>query len=286
MDRTTRRQFLGVVSLGALLGMSSGTVAAQEYKTEDQGFRPVPTWYGPLSERPAADSSFWNNKSGQVAYLTDNGRLSHLTIGDASWRELPLHPPGYATADLPTDATTGAIYWDENRNLPTWWDTDHYEFPNFVDDVLTDPVTVANTTTRTTVFDPDINANSLVKGRKYQIQISGSFGTANNSDTFSVDVDLAGATNLAGLSNSPSNETAVPWWVQFEFSVREDGVNGVLAPTSFGIFNSVAQQPASAHGTVSVDTTTVTNLSVDIQWDAADPANTVTVDEAHLIQMA
>jgi hypothetical protein len=283
MDDPKRRQFLGVLGLTALVGASSGTVAAQEQQTEPHGFRAAPLWYGTSEERPEPGSSFFDNKSGEVLYLTEAGQLSHLAIGDSEWSELPVHLAGYATPDLPTDVPTGSILFDENRSTPAWWDTDHYEYPNFVDDVLTESVTVADTTTRTVVFDPDINANSLVKGRKYQIDLSGSFSTANNSDVFTIDVNLAGATDVAGIGNVGGNVTNAPWNIEFAFTVREHGVNGVLQPHTKGLFDS---EPAdSDHGTVTVDTTTVTELSVDIQWSSADPANSVTVKQAHLKQM-
>lgn len=276
-----RRTFLGALSVPAILSLT-GSASAQSL-SEPDGYRAIPTWFGPADARP--DPSELQNRSGEVLYLSSDGGLSHLVLGDSAWTDLPKTLAGFEPADLPTDLPNGALVFDEFRNLPAWWDRDHYEYPNFVDDVKTAPVTVANTATRTTVFDPDINENSLVQGRKYQIQLSGSFGTANTSDTFAVDVNLAGATDLAGIGNAPANVSNAPWWAQFEFSVRQAGQNGVLAPTTMGIFNSEAQQAPQAHTPVSVDTTSVTELSVDIQWDAADPDNTVTVDQAHLVQM-
>lgn len=194
-----------------------------------------------------------------------------------------LSLPAYANSDLPTAPYAQSFFHDTNRGTIAWWDADHYEFPTFVDDVLTTEQTVSNTTTRTEVFNPDINADSLLEGRVYEIDLSGKFSTANTSDTFTVDVNLAGATDVAGISNAPANATDAPWSMEMKFTVREDGENGVIQPHTRGLFDS---QPAdSHHSPVSVDTTTTTELSVDIQWDAADPDNTVTLGQAHLKQM-
>jgi len=276
-----RRTFLGVLSIPALVGLSGG--AAAQTSTEGRGYSGVATWLGPIDDRPDPDS--FESVSGQVAYIAkDTGEIATATLGaDSSWSPLPVRLVGYPQPELPTDLPTGALVFDENRNLPAWFDTDHYEYPNYVDDVLINPVTVANTTARTTVFDPDINANSLVAGRKYQIDLSGVFSTANNSDQFTIDVNLSGATDVAGIGNVGGNATNAPWSIEFAFTVRSHGQTGELQPHTKGLFNG--EPIGSDHNVVTVDTTTVTELSVDIQWNAAAADNSVTVKQAHLKQM-
>lgn len=283
MTAMPRREYLGLLSIPALIKLTGG--ARAQTQPEPESFEPADTWVGPRGDRPDPDWVGFANATGTVAYLaTDSGELSTIEVDtDEGWAETPTPLVGYANAALPTNVPTGTVFFDENRNLPAWWDTDHYEFPNFVDDVLTSPVTVADTTTRTTVFDPDINQNSLVKGRTYQVDLFGQFGTANNSDTFTVDINLGPATDVAGIGNVGGNTTGAPWSIEFTFTVREDGQNGTLQPHTRGLFNS---DPAdSHHSEVTVDTTTVTELSVDIEWSAADPDNTVTLGQAHLKQM-
>lgn len=190
----------------------------------------------------------------------------------------------FAQGDLPTSDPEGTLYFDSDRGVPVWWDGSGHKWATFVDDVLTTPQTVANTTTRTEVFNPDINAGSLIAGRIYQVDLMGKFSTANTSDTFSVDINLAGATDLAGITNTGGNAGDDPWSVEFTFTVRSDGANGTIQPHTRGLFNS---EPAdSHHAEISVDTTTVTELSVDLQWSAADAGNSVTLGQAHLKQMA
>lgn len=214
----------------------------------------------------------------------DKLEIRHVPSGDRLLinSDGGLAPAGYES--LPTSPDDqGTIYYDQNRNLPAWWDGDHYEWPNFVDDVLTEPETVAGTTTSTVVWDPDINANSLIEGRTYQIDLTGRFSTANTSSTFTVDIDLAG-TDVAGIQNVGGNVTDAPWSVEFSFTVQSDGQNGTLQPHTRGLFNTDAT--GSDHDTVSVDTTSVTALSVSLQWDDASAGNSVTLSQAHLKQMA
>lgn len=206
-----------------------------------------------------------------MTYSTDNPEFNRISYDT------------FAEDNLPTSDPEGTVYFDSTRGVPAWWDGSGHEWANFVDDVLVTPQTVSNTTTRTEVFNPDINAGSLVAGRIYQMDLMGNFSTTNTSDTFSVDINLAGATDVAGITNTGGNASNDPWSVEFTFTVRTDGQNGTLQPHTRGLFNS---EPAdSHHSEVSVDTTTVTELSVDIQWSAADPDNSVTLGQAHLKQM-
>lgn len=240
----SRRDFM-LVGSTSFMAFSGGPMQIQPPDTGSQPideyeFQGVADLMGPADARPAAGSEFFDNKVFYAYHYVETGGGSRwfITQDDAEWAELPTHLPGFLAANLPSDPANGTLYFDQNRNIPTWWDTDHYEFPTFVDDVLVESVNVANTTTRTVVFDPDINANSLVKGRKYQIDLSGTFTTANNSDTFTVDVNLASVTDAAGIGNVGGNVSSpAPWSVEFSFTVREHGQNGELQPHTkpFGV---------------------------------------------------
>lgn len=232
-----------------------------------------------------------NHTLGKFEFITDEHdgdkvEVRHSETGDSFLirSDGGAVPMAFATGDLPSSPDDdGTMYHDADRGIPSWWDRDHYEWPSFVDDVLTSPVTVSNSTTRTTVWDPGINTGSLIKGRTYQVDLMGKFSTTNNSDTFTVDVDLGG-TDVAGISNTPANATDVPWSIEFTFSVREHGTNGKLIAHTRGLFNSNPDDTDSDE--ISVDTTTATELTFDIQWSAADPGNSVTLEQAHLKQMA
>lgn len=149
--------------------------------------------------------------------------------------------------------------------------------------MLTEDKTVANTTTKTTVWDPGINAGSLIEGRVYKIDLTGSFSTANTSDQFTVTIELAG-NSLGNVVNEMANTTNAPWAVEFKFTVREDGQNGTIQTHTRSSFDSRFLGKHDAP--VSVDTTTATQLSVSIQWDTANAGSTATLSQAHLSQMS
>lgn len=282
--KLNKRRFLQITSAGLIAVLTGGTALASH--VDDQEFSDVALLVGPDSARPAPDSNFFDNKrSYHYHYIaTDTGARLSIETDDTQWSQLPIQLKSYAVDELPAAGTPGRLFFDTNRQLPVWDDDGGYEYPNFVDDVLLSQQTVANTTTRTSVFNPDIDANSLVKGRIYQLDLQGTFETANTSDQFTVDVGLAG-TDVAGLQNAPANASAgTPWTLELTFSVREHGTSGVLKPNTRAVFD---EQPRTANAsTVTVDTTTANQLEVFITWSAADPSNVVNVEQAHLKQMA
>lgn len=240
---------------------------------------------GPRDARPAPGGSYFDQwaTGPELVYVEPDGSKSFISPGDTQWTDLPVNLVGYATANLPTAPEPGQVYYDTNRDIPTWWDGEAYEWPNYVDDVLTTAQPVSNTATPTTVWDPDIDTGSLVQGRIYQMDLHGVFQTANTSDQFTVDVNLAG-TDVGELQNAPANVGAgTPWTFELTFTVRSHGQNGVLKANSRATFN---EQPRTAdHGEIAVNTTVANELSVSIDWDAADPDNSVTLEQAHLKQM-
>lgn len=279
-----RRQFLGTLALAGLTALTGG-VNAQQVGLDAGEFTPVPVWSGLADARPAPDSERLSGLEGRVAYLAINtGALSYIDEPGGQWDELPTKLPTVADEDLPDPASVPAGYMvlDKDRGIPAWNDGTGFEFPSFVDDVKTSPTTVANDTTRTQVFNPDINAMSLIEGRDYEITVSGKFSTANNTDTFDVIVDLGG-TDVATLTNAGKNVTDAHWRAVTEFSVRPGSGSDVhLAPESYGQFDE--QMRGAVHDVVAVDPTVLTNISVDIQWSAADAGNSVTVERGTLQQ--
>lgn len=247
-----------------------------------------------LANRPPA-----NLNPGDIYRATDQTPTQVFVSDGDEWVELVIQvsavgdgtvPVGrltldaYDPSDLPTASRAGDIYFDSHRGLPTWDDGDNYEWPNYVDDVRTSSTTVTNTTSRTKVWEPDINANSLIEGRIYQIDLHGTFQTASTSDNFTVDIDLAG-TDVASLNNAAENAAAnTPWTLELTFTVRADGASGTLKANTRATFN---EQPRTANtAEITVDTTTASQLAVFLTWNNAKSGNSVTLEQAHLKQMA
>lgn len=284
----TRRGFI-VANVVPLATIGGGGVARPQVGSADDvladDFQALADLIGPIGARPDPGDPFFEDKP-IYAYrysATDSGERYFRVQGDAGWTEWNLTLPSYPAAEMPADVPFGFIAMDENRDIPTWFDGDGYEHPTFVNDVLLDPVTVADTSTRTVVFNADIDEGSLVQGRAYELHLAGRFSTSNNSDQFTTFVDLAGV-EVASLQNQPANTTDVPWSLQMTFTVRDHGVSGTLIAHSRGLFNS--EPDDASHAPVSVDTTTATALQADVQWGVADPGNSVTLEQAYLQQMS
>lgn len=274
----TRREItvLGITSLSSLPGGLKRQIDSSE---NENPFTGVAFLFG--TERPQPE--FFEDKGiGIYLFETPNGEKHYTEPPYEEWIPLPTNLTEYTHNELPGDPIGGSLFFDESRGVPTWWDRDHYEWPTFVDDTLTTPVTVSNTTSRETLWNPTINADSLIEGRTYQVDLMGDFSTANNSDTFSVYATFGGA-DLAGISNVPANATDAPWSIEFTWTVRSHGQNGTLIAHTRGLFNSEPDDSDSSEQ--SIDTTTAVDLSFDVEWSAADAGNSVTLEQAHLKQM-
>lgn len=263
--------------------LASGLPPLQEEPVhDDTEFHAVPALVGPASARPADDGPFFQNKR-HYAFLylaTDTGEISHITHEDPSWVQQGTVLKPYEEENLPSSPPNGALYFDDDRGLPAWWDEDHYRWPTNVDDVLTTPATVANTTTRTKVWSATINPDSLITGRVYQIELRGTFQTANTNDQFTVDIDIAGTT-LGDLQNAAANaDPGTPWSLELMFTVRSEGATGTLKGDTRAVFGE--QPRTSSDAETTVDTTVATTVEVFITWSGADADNSVTLEQAHL----
>lgn len=278
----SRRRYLALTGVSAIASLSGGIAVQIDSPNNEGGEFDI---YALIldADQPskAILDDIWDTY--QFVYVDPaTGERDKIAHDDSGWQQLATRLKPYSNTELPSSPPIGQLVFDEDRGTAAWWDRDHWEWPNFVDDVLTTPQTVANTTTRTVVWEPDINPDSLIKGRAYQIDLHGVFSTANTSDQFTVDVNLAG-TDAAELQNVPANATDAPFSLETNFAIREDGTNGAIKPNTRGAFDDEAQ--SASHAEIPVDTTTVTNIAVAFQWDAADPDNTVTLEQAHFKQM-
>ena len=115
MSEFSRRQFMQVGAVGAMTAFA-GTGAAQEITSDATGFQSVALLHGPASARPAAGSSFFDNKT-YFAYIYEDkdGQRSYITQDDSSWS--PLNYLQQATIfsrdDLPSP-TNGTHTLEDN----------------------------------------------------------------------------------------------------------------------------------------------------------------------------
>lgn len=110
---TSRRQFLGLVSLAGLVGLSSGTASAQE-QLEPAGYGAAPAWVGPIDDRPSLPLA--NTRGTALYYAEDTGELAMARVGqDDGWTPLNYKQlqPVFDASDLPTP-TGGTHTLDDN----------------------------------------------------------------------------------------------------------------------------------------------------------------------------
>lgn len=240
--------------------------------------------FGAESALPAPGGDFFPDAGTyHYLYVTFAGSRFAIQTDDSAWTELPVVPPEYDDPDLPSAPARGAMFFEGLRNVPTWWDGDNYEHATLVEDVLESDQIVANTTAETTVFTADLDAHALVAGRYFELPVSGEYSVDNGTDTFTLRF-YVGGTLVAAVQSVAGNESGAPILAELEATVRADGQNGTIKPYTEAVFANVPDH--QRHDPITVDTTVASSWEVTLQWDAADPANTVEIDQAVLKQMS
>lgn len=207
----------------------------------------------------------------QVAGDTMTGELI-LAAGDADDAPIKLQ----AGTKLGTPEA-GAVEFDGASLLFT--PASDRRSVNLADGVIVSSTTVANTTDETTIFTEGVSANELFKGSKWRTSVSGHYSTANASDTFTI-LFKVGGTTIHSFTSIAEDVTDVFWRTEWFFTVRSTGATGSIQSAVDGIFNDTVNNEALT-STNTVDTTTVENLTITIQWDAAETDNTLTVTQGH-----
>lgn len=148
---------------------------------------------------------------------------------------------------------------------------------NLAGDVITSDTTVANTTTETTVYTESISPNELHVGQAITCRVLGRYSTANATDTFTARLKIGGTT-VASVVSTADNVTDGGFDLEFVITTRSTGATGSVIHHLTAVFNNeVKTNPAAS--TTAVDTTASTDITVTIEWSAADSGNTVTVTQ-------
>jgi hypothetical protein len=152
-------------------------------------------------------------------------------------------------------------------------------------------VTVANTTTETTLFGAGVgsttlSAGFLVPGKRVRVRVGGGYGTFT-SGTITFKVKL-GSTAVATTTLTPGASLAGRgWWIEVVLTCRASGVSGsVVASGASNLFSSsntaTQRELQTVNGTtsvsspVTVDTTAALALDVTVTWSVANAANIMT----------
>jgi hypothetical protein len=280
---TSRRKFI-LAGVTAAIATFGGTTAAQEIEVETDDFRPVAHLYGPIENLPSQDSGFFDDKPyfGYVYYSVDGER--YYTTSDMSrWKQLKFTLPKYTEGDLPSDNKEGQLVYNETRNLFGGNDGHHWHYPIIARDQITSPVTVSNTTTETKIFDAILEANTLVAGRVFGLEMFGNFSTASTSDTVTVNVYI-NDNLIANVESQGKNSNSAPWRTEVIFTVRSHGVNAEVQAHALAKFNDADADDHEPPRTV--DTTVADAVEAYVQWNNAKTGNEIMLGQAYLKEVA
>lgn len=142
--------------------------------------------------------------------------------------------------------------------------------------VSTADVTVANTTTETTMLGAGagtltIPANALnVAGNVLSVKISGNYGRTG-TPTLRLRVKLGG-TAISDLTLTVA--LSGMWFSYLECATRVTGASGSI--TCSNVFNTPGNGPGPSTATTAIDLTASQAVDITLQWGTASASNTVT----------
>ena len=143
-------------------------------------------------------------------------------------------------------------------------------------DVVVAPVTVANTTTETTIYTSTMAANYLTAGKLMNMKLYGRFSTNSPSDLYTVRVKFAGTTILT-VSSTGKNTTDRPFDIDLRSTVRTIGSSGTII--SYGKTQQDNLTPnIEISALTTINTTVLNTITITVQWNAASVNNTLTLE--------
>lgn len=237
---------------------------------------------GDLLHYQGADSEWQPSQVLDGSYSIGTGAAAtarlHLPAGTAAANTAPLKFT--AGTDL-TSPEAGAVEFDGLRLEFT--PTSVRKFAGLTSAHITSTTTVANTVTPTTLYTGSIPANSLAVGQTYVARVLGRYSTANAVDTVALAIKVASVTVFT-VTTTAASVTNAPVMLEFAFTVRSTGAGG----TGWGFVeaetNAVNKTQAGT-ATFALDTTAAADVTVVATWSAADPGNSISIDQAVLFQL-
>ncbi len=143
-------------------------------------------------------------------------------------------------------------------------------------DVALSTVTVANTTTETTLWTASVPANSLTAGNVFKIHADGivSNGGPSAGDQITIRVRVGGVEKIV-LEPVTKTLTGVMWHIDANATQRTIGATGSRAMH----IHLVIGEDDEVHsiGVGAIDTTANMDVTITAQWASADAANTISL---------
>jgi len=140
-------------------------------------------------------------------------------------------------------------------------------------DVAVSTVTVANTTTETTIWTAGMDADCLVAGNAFMMHADGTIDSASAADTITLRVKVGGVT-MATLVSGAKQLTGAHWHLDANATQRTIGATGSRA---IHLDLIVDEYATVVIGLGTVDTTANMNITLTAQWNNAKAGNTVSL---------
>lgn len=233
----------------------------------------------PVSLTTAQRDAIASPGDGAIIWNSDNSRLERYT--GAAWvdvADIGSYSGHINVTDAGHSPSAGDL-WGDGGGALHFYPIGAERSVKLANGVVMSNVSVSNTTDETTVYTETIPANELYKGSKWHTKLSGLYSVANANDTWTARFKLGGTT-IQSFSINAGIATDQFWRCEFFFTVRTTGANGtilgVVEATTGGTDHSVGTA-----STTTIDTTQQQDMTMTVQWDAADTNNSVTMSQGH-----
>ena len=180
---------------------------------------------------------------------------------------------------LLTTPETGVLEFSAGRLYLT--NLAHRRALDRTSDVAVATVTVENTTTETTLWTGNMDANSLKPGNVFKLHCDGVVqnGGPTAADQITIRVKVGGVTKLTLTPTTKTLAAGTEWHIDANATQRTIGATGSRAMhlhLEIGDAASTGDE-VSLVGVGSIDTTANMDVTVTAQWASADAANIISL---------
>jgi hypothetical protein len=199
----------------------------------------------------------------------------HIKAGDTPAGSAPLK---FTAGALLATPEAGSIEFNDGRFYITG--TAKQRVIDRTCGVLTSTVTVASTSTQTTIYSETLSANGPKVGRIYKIHCDGIASNVANSDDISFYVYM-GTNLLATYAPTLNTYASSVWKIDFSFTIRAVGTSPTGQYASHGEISLATF--SSIYSTLgAMDTTVANDIHVQVKWSASKAGNTISIYQGYL----
>ena len=243
--------------------------------------------YGVMGATPSAQSLRINGEilGSYGAKLGDGGATNYTQISATGNVTLPAGAIGTGRAPLYfqdgtalTTPVAGALEFHDGRLYAT--NVLHRRALDRTSDVAVATVTVADTTTETTIWTAIMNANSLVAGNMFKFHANGIVSngdSASSADQVTLRIKVGGttvATLAPALKKIPVDSH---WHITANATQRTLTDGATLGKRAVHIDLDIDDETSAVLAIADIDTEADMDVTVTAEWASADAANTISL---------